>query len=288
MVAGYFLMQCEIRTITPDEARTLLKNNSVNRPLIASQLASLEAELKRGGMQLTHQGIAVSSTGKLLDGQHRLHAIANTGISARMLYSWDLPDSVFSVLDSGSKRSASDVLHTDGAINTTAMAAAIRLFIFWKRMPELVWVGKLPKTYATNTTILEEYHCDPDAWQWAASTVMRHQKNRVLAPGPMGCLLYLAATRGSFSGEYLETFCAELSSGANLPARHPILAYRAKVISTAALSSSQGRLADYIKLLNAYTTGQQLKIFKSQPFPPMPSLIHASESIHEIAEDANR
>lgn len=288
MVAGYFLMQCEIRTITPDQARALLKKNAVNRPLIASHLASLEADLKRGAMQLTHQGIAVSSTGKLLDGQHRLLAIANTGISARLLFSWDLPDSVFSVLDSGSKRSASDVLHADGAINTTAMAAAIRLFILWKQMPGLVWVGKLPKTYATNTTILEEYHRNDVAWQWAASTVVRNQKNRVLAPGPMGCLLYLAGTRGSFSAQYLETFCAELSSGADLPARHPILAYRAKVISTATLPSAQGRLADYIKLLNAYATGQQLRIFKSQPFPPMPTLIHASESIHEIAEDANR
>jgi hypothetical protein len=269
-------------TVTPEMAKQFLLINSRNRPVMASRVAEFESQLLRGELQLTHQGIAISETNVLLDGQHRLIAIANTGISAEMLVSTGLPDTVFTVLDTGARRKPSDVLSMDGAKNTTATASGIKLYILFTEAPGLVWTGNTPTRLVSTTRIEKEYKSDKETWEWAGSSAASCAANKICSPGPITCLLYLAHQHYGYARKYLEAFTMQIKIGDNLFPGDPILAYRNKMIS-APRSSPQSRLADYIKLFNAYSTGQQLKIFKSQQFPPMPYLIDARESIREGA-----
>lgn len=278
----HYFMHTEVRLVTPEDARLILETNTRNRPLNAAHVSMFEAQLKRGEMQITHQGIAISENNTLLDGQHRLMAIANTGISANLMVTTGLPESVFAVLDTGSKRTAGDILGINGAKNSTAMASGIRLYLYYREIPHIVWTGKVPNQIGTTTNINKEYRKDIDGWEWAAAAANQSVFQRICTPGPMSCLLYSASFDCEFSRNYLETFAKQVKTGDNLSPGSPILAYRNKMIA-APSSTPQSRLADYIKLLNAYATGQQLKIFKSQLYPPMPSLVHASESIHENA-----
>jgi hypothetical protein len=275
-------MHTEIKVVTPEQAALILKKNTRNRPITPARVALFESQLQRGEIQLTHQGIAISSTDVLLDGQHRLIAIVNTGIAAELMVTTGLPDSVFSVLDTGLKRRSSDVLAIDGAPNATGMAASIRLYILYSELPGNIWTGNAPTEVTTATHIDNYYNLDRDGWTWASTAARASTMNRIVTPGPMGCLMYLASTCNAYCRGYLEEFSMKIKAGSDLKHGSPILAYRNKMINSLSIRP-QERLADYIKLFNAYTTGQQLKIFKSQQHPPMPSLVHASESIHENA-----
>jgi len=276
-------MQFEIRTITPADAKLLLASNAGNRRLNQTHVAFFEAQLKRNEMQLTHQGIAISSSGRLLDGQHRLTAIVNTGISSDMLVVTGMADESFSVLDTGSTRSAGDVLSITGAENTTTAAAAIRLFILYDNAPHMYWSGHLIAKLISSFAIKNEYDSNQLSWAKACNIGSSNALAKVIIPGPSACLAYLAIKNANYSFDYVNRFFAKLRAGSDLSAGDPILAYRNRILTMQTGSWGQTRLADYIKLFNAYSCGKKLKIFKTQSFPPMPSLIHASESIREDA-----
>lgn len=105
-------MRIETITVTPDLAEMFLSKNSGNRRMRATHVEAFCRELRQGTFKTTHQGIAISKTGILLDGQHRLAAIKQTGISALMVIAWDC-DAETAVdwpVDFGIGRSASDVM----------------------------------------------------------------------------------------------------------------------------------------------------------------------------------
>jgi hypothetical protein len=131
---------------------------------------------------------------------------------------------------------------------------------------------------STTTLIDKEFNLDKEAWDLVSSVASSHALKAVVVPGPMACLLYLAFRHCHYSVPFLEGFVSQLKVGDNLSVGSPLLAYRNRLIGQSR-PSPQVRLADYIKLFNAYATGQQLKIFRSQTFPPMPALVGADESI---------
>jgi hypothetical protein len=275
-------MKTKVLLITPELARSILETNQHNRPLNQGQLAAFKQALLRGEWLLTHQGIAISRQGRLLDGQHRLHAIAETGMAVEMLVSTGLPDEVFTVLDTGSKRTAANVLSVNGASSAAAVAAAIKLYLLWRIPADLVWSGAMVRTNTTTALINEEYIGSKATWDAVAAVVKQDSRGGISIPGPMTCLLYIAFMHKGYSLTFLKRFLFELKEGCNLPEGSPLLAYRNKIMVQPSVRSQQ-RLADYIKLLNAYSKGARLKIFKSQPFPPMPEMLCASTSIYDDA-----
>jgi hypothetical protein len=98
--------------ITREIAVRLLELNGGNRKLRNTNLTYFESCLKSGNFSLTHQGIAIVGTldnpVRLLDGQHRLAAIARTGIPAVMLVAENVSAEVFENIDGGMSRTMSD------------------------------------------------------------------------------------------------------------------------------------------------------------------------------------
>lgn len=84
-------MHFETVIVTPEMARGFLTKNTVNRPLKSTIVQDFSEALKRGEWRVSHQGVAIASNGRLLDGQHRLTAISNTGIAAPMTVAYDVP-----------------------------------------------------------------------------------------------------------------------------------------------------------------------------------------------------
>jgi hypothetical protein len=267
-------MESKTVLITPEIAKSLLAQNPSNRPFTKSNLNYLKSQLKSGQWKLTHQGIAISEEGFILDGQHRLKAVQETGISAQMLVTTNISEDVFSVLDTGKKRNGADILAINGARSTHCMAAAIKGFLLYKNHPNLVWTGSIG-SLATNFHVLEEYKLDPEGWQLATALAVKFQMNGIVVPGPFGCLLYLAREKGhELSG--LEQFAENLKEGVALQKHDPILAFRNKCfLSLGKKQYPQAWLANYIKLFNYSFNGQELRIFKQQEFPPMPPVASA-------------
>jgi hypothetical protein len=121
--AKHMKQQTLIETITPRIASSYLEFNNNNRPLRKAHIRSLAFDMMNGDWQVTHQGIAFDTTGRLIDGQHRLHAIIEAGVPIQMLVTRGCSASSFSILDRGANRSPSDILGWPKKITEVIMLA---------------------------------------------------------------------------------------------------------------------------------------------------------------------
>jgi len=104
-------MKVEIVNVTPQLASEWLRANRGNRTIRRNVVDGLRLSFQRGEYKRTHQGVAFSESGRLLDGQHRLTAISEMrdGVFP-MVVATGLPDDAFLVMDIGAKRNAADAL----------------------------------------------------------------------------------------------------------------------------------------------------------------------------------
>jgi hypothetical protein len=95
--------------ITPEKAAEWLALNKGNRPVRRWWVNALSGMIEKGYWICSHQGVAFAESGKLIDGQHRLMAIQQSGISVPVCVFWNVPNDAFKVLDAGVKRSTADL-----------------------------------------------------------------------------------------------------------------------------------------------------------------------------------
>ena len=119
-------------TIGPDEADEILSMNrddngeNLNRPLSAARVSDYCRQIDDGLWVHTGQPIIISKSGRLLDGQHRLHAIIQSNRAVNIDVRFGAPDDAFSVIDIGKPRSAADIFSIHKVKDPTLMAAATR------------------------------------------------------------------------------------------------------------------------------------------------------------------
>lgn len=102
-------MKIELATITPDLARKYLETNTDNRAIRPSHVKALAKAMKDGEWKLLHQPIAFDEKGILLDGQHRLLAVLQAGVTIETLVAWEAARDSFDCIDIGAKRSLADI-----------------------------------------------------------------------------------------------------------------------------------------------------------------------------------
>lgn len=117
-----------VMDVTPQQAITWLEGNTHNRPVKQTHVDRLAQEIKAGRWRLTHQGIAFDTGGLLADGQHRLWAIIEAGMSVPVRVFFNEPPENRHVLDSGERRSNLDILTITGEVGdvTAKHLAALR------------------------------------------------------------------------------------------------------------------------------------------------------------------
>jgi hypothetical protein len=112
--------------ITPELAADWLENRnlSANRNLSEHVAAKYAKAMSEGRWLFTHQGIAFDTEGWLIDGQHRLRAVAISGVTVEMFVVPGCDAATFAVLDNGFKRQAHQLIDVHGA---PVVAAAARI-----------------------------------------------------------------------------------------------------------------------------------------------------------------
>lgn len=105
-------METTVLNVTPLMARQWLETNTINRPLRKGVVEGYKTAFMRGEYRLTHQGIAFATTGELLDGQHRLSAIAEMpdDFTIPIMVTRGMPPESNKGIDQGLKRTHADVL----------------------------------------------------------------------------------------------------------------------------------------------------------------------------------
>lgn len=121
-------MKVEIRTVTPKQAQKMLDDwNIENRKVRPNHINWLSGQIERGEFLLTHQGIAFTESGRLVDGQHRLMAIVKANKPTKMLVATELDEDVFKVIDCGENRSLADRTHLDKRVTEVLRPAVSAL-----------------------------------------------------------------------------------------------------------------------------------------------------------------
>lgn len=69
-----------VEIITPAEAQAYLDNNAKHRPIKEKKVAEYMAEMQNGQWRLNGKTICFDTTGRLLNGQHRLSAVVRSGV----------------------------------------------------------------------------------------------------------------------------------------------------------------------------------------------------------------
>ena len=111
-----------IVNVTPELARTWLVNNNFNRPKNPEAVAKYVRQIREERWWLTHQGIALTKHGFLLDGQHRLWAIIECDITLPMRVFINEPIENYEVIDCGRNRSNLDVVRMSAKDSTLTSA----------------------------------------------------------------------------------------------------------------------------------------------------------------------
>jgi len=111
-------MHPTLTAVTPAIASMWLKFNTDNRNIRIPHVKLLAKEMEQGEYKLTHQGIAFSgdysNPSRLLDGQHTLSAIIESGKTVLKWVFWNCDEDVFACIDAGKSRSFLDRYKSEG------------------------------------------------------------------------------------------------------------------------------------------------------------------------------
>lgn len=117
-------MIIEQRLITPEIAADMLTRNEGNRPLRPRTWQGYAKDMLAGKWRQTHEAIAITASGQLINGQHRLTAVVHTGISQLFWVAvYDSTETAMDLpIDFGARRTISDILKEDKPHVLTANA----------------------------------------------------------------------------------------------------------------------------------------------------------------------
>lgn len=209
--------------ITPDMATLWLQHNHNNRSFRPALAERYARDMRTGDWHLTGEPIQFASSGRLIDGQHRLHGVQRSGVAVRMFVTRGLPDTAQQFIDQGVSRTAADALSLSGYGHTNAMAAAARLGVlvddnalFRDKAAQKVSHARIIQWVEAHPTIVDAtrfVHCAP-------------QRHTHLPPSVMAYSYYRFA---KLDPDQAAEFFMRLGSGANLNPGSPLLALQSRV-----------------------------------------------------------
>jgi hypothetical protein len=189
--------------VTPELAREYLATNiENNRPIVIGKVDMFTRLIKSGKWVLTHQGIAFDEKGRLIDGQHRLSAIAKSGMTVPVMVTMNVPKNAIMAMDQGTARKPRDVMklkYGNGIMSDNTLISCVRFMIsnfVYKKI-----------TYSTQE--IEAYmldHINALTWLYANKAFGTH-KRHVAGLRTCGFLCALLAARiNGVSDDALEQF----------------------------------------------------------------------------------
>lgn len=258
-------VEAKMEKITPAKAKRYLANsNHGNRKLRPSRVEQYARDMVTDRWRFTGDAIRFNGDDTLIDGQHRLAAVVEAGVTVQMLVIRGLEDEAKTHIDTGAKRSFSDVLHYEGfSKNRAGLGAAIR----WCLMYESGYVTQI-RLYAqgsgtfqpTNSELLAWLYDNPGIIESVDRTIARKANFRAVLT-ILGVIDFYAHQAGR--GEDALYFREALENGAGLEEGNAILAVRNFLtysqIRNARLHDTKSSHAVTVKGWNTWLAGDSVK-----------------------------
>ena len=209
----------EIVKVTPSIAEKMLGRNVHNRHLSAAVVAKYRRAMVAGEWLVTGEAIKFGVNGDLLDGQHRLAAVIESGKTVPMMVIKGLPVAAQDVMDTGRARTVGDQLGLAGFTDAALLAAVARVVLVYES-------GELYAKFPVSTPQARVLVEGNSLIAFATSRARSISKGCDLRPAVAGATFYLLM---KIDDAKAQEFFERLTDGANLPSGSPILALRARL-----------------------------------------------------------
>lgn len=262
----------EIRKIGPEGAEALLKNNVRNRNVRPDHVRKLADEMGQGRWLWNGAPIVLSSDGILLDGQHRLLAVIESGVTLEMVIAYDVDLFAQATIDTGRSRKLADALKMEGEKNAASLAAAVNAAYALSRHNDLQnplhpSITEAIEWLAVNGTIRD-----------SVLVGMTAQRSEIKFPSGLAAALHFLFARED--EEDAREFFDRLADGADLEVGNPIHTLRKACIADLLKRDRGGRMdrryrcAITIKAWSAWTMGGELRQLKWRPIREGKSIVN--------------
>lgn len=238
--------------VTPEMAEAWLVGNGHNRRLVMARVRKYANDMARGRWALNPQPVVIADDGTLLDGQHRLHAVVESGLPVMMAVVHGAPRSMQDVLDQGKSRDPRDVLTLNGVAGAKNVVSTCRALDMLDHglptnNPQLS-VGDIDDLRATYRVGL--------GWRVGAPTIKKISSNYYF--GPLVWVFEVA------QGE-IEAFHASVVQGDHLSVGDPALALRNWMLQTTSRGGWQAMREMMLKVCSALAAsleGRALQVLR--------------------------
>jgi len=264
-------MHIVIETMTPENAEKILLRSLAQkqRTLVQSRVRRIARAIQDGQWRVTHQPIAITEEGVLIDGQHRLAAVSMAGLNVPMLTAYDADPGTFDVVDTGASRSPGNMLTIAGYANTNVLASAARYYLIYR---DLLGTAKVPSGENRNKYTPHDIMRLIESPSGKLLQASHNTASRIaIHLGKHGIVTWLAAaiTLLDESGADIQLrteFLEKLENGTMLEPGAPVLAFRRWLISDTGYSRMQKHHAGYAgmaiftKAWNAWLAGDMMQV----------------------------
>lgn len=217
----------DVELITPQKAAAYLKFNESNRPLKQGVVSRYAEAITNGQWEVNGEAIKFDEEGRLLDGQHRLHAVLKCGKAIESYVIRGLAGAVFDTLDTGKARSGADTLALSGEKNYHVLAATLRILIIEEELGESSLHQTDFSRLITNKDLLNALERHPQL-RYSVATVINSIGLRRLIPMPPAA--YCHYRFAEKNRQQADEFFRKLAKGDSLSSDSPLLALRNKLI----------------------------------------------------------
>jgi hypothetical protein len=253
-------MVTRIIRITPAVATSLLASQENNRALSPCRVERYANDMKNGNWRKTHEGIAFDSNDRLMDGQHRLHAIIKSGVTIDMMATYGIDETSFDVINTGGNRSGKDVLSISGLAPRISriMASAIPYCYAYER-------GFSPGTKINGTrhgnpnVIILNYYANNAKIADSATFITKMPRRDALLPESISCFAHYQISK---LHDDADDFITQVLTGAGVDSGSIVFELRRVLIASRIGNHRLVESAVVNKVIGAYNHFHSNKSFK--------------------------
>ena len=208
----------EVLSVTPDLALEWLAKNTRNRPIRKTHVQDLADRMRRGEWHLNGEPIKFSTSGVLLDGQHRLEAVLESECTVEFMVVYNLAEEAYETIDTGMKRTMADFFAVRDEKHSKQLSSALR-YLSYLLAGRTDFNSRFTNSQALN--VLETHSNVRNSLDPGLDVA------RLMQAGLAAALHYLFS---SVDPEKAEEFFERLATGADLCTGHPILQLRQRLL----------------------------------------------------------
>jgi hypothetical protein len=220
-------LYAEISTIHPMQAKRLLEGQIKNRKVSKASVKKY-AEAMSSFKWVLNGAPIIFANGVLIDGQHRLHACIKSRVPLKTLIIKVTDESVFTTLDTGKKRSNSDVVSVTEPKGAATLVAAVDI------VAKIDFDGKLVGNGAGSRLNIPTYEIEGYVKKYAfmetsVEETLAWSRKLKVKKSSLAALHYLL-TRAALNPEYVDQFLGEVFGTYTAPIGSPSVVLKDAIV----------------------------------------------------------